>query len=93
MMTIKETIKKLEELRLHCQEYATDRERDGEFDTVWHGDVEALDKVIEIAEKEIPKKIKIDIYSAFCPTCSKNLVGNRNCNYCHNCGQKLDWEG
>lgn len=63
MMTIKETIKKLEELRLHCQEYATDRERDGEFDTVWHEDVQALDIAIKIL-KDIPFSISTEDWEA-----------------------------
>ena len=83
MMKIEEVISQLKHLTLFCASVE---------DKTWGKLVQALDMTIEVLKKEIPKKIKIDIYSAFCPTCSKNLVGNRNCNYCHNCGQKIDWE-
>jgi len=29
----------------------------------------------------------------FCPNCNKRVCGMRGCNYCWNCGQRLDWSG
>ncbi len=103
-MKLNQVVKKLEELQLHCKEMAADRERDGEFDTVWHEDVEALDNAIEIIGKEIPKKIYHKQWNGIngvpydlCPNCKTNLCTtglfpNEKEKYCGVCGQKLDWE-
>ena len=64
---------------------------------------EALDKSMELLEKQIPKKIVDDTvldgdYSgscyerkiAVCPTCN-NIYLTHKQPYCNKCGQALDW--
>lgn len=59
---------------------------------------ETLQSIKEVAEKQIPKKIKISEYESFglfffCPNCGVNIGnGLYKQKYCHNCGQALDWE-
>ena len=49
-----------------------------------------------MADKEIPKKVRVDDDSWFyCPNCKRtfgliNSLGKRNM-YCGECGQMLDW--
>ena len=63
---------------------------------------EALGLAVEALEKQIPKKgIMIgDNYSSVlsCPKCRKPITNVLNIakyepNYCHYCGQALDWSG
>lgn len=58
---------------------------------------EAYQAAIEALEKQIPKKVKnleraVDKYGD-CPLCgtSYQLMIDETIDYCHNCGQRLDW--
>ena len=56
---------------------------------------DAIYVAIEALEKQMPKKRieRIDSYS-YCPKCDAVLSANfYKARYCHNCGQRLDWEG
>lgn len=54
---------------------------------------EALDIAKEAIEKQIPKKPVEE--ATMCPNCGGNIINQAdndyNFNYCHYCGQKLDW--
>lgn len=55
---------------------------------------EAIKIAIEALGKQMPKKRieRIDSYS-YCPKCDAALSANYyKARYCHNCGQRLDWE-
>lgn len=60
--------------------------------------------IVEALEKQTPKKIIEtpafqSYYSAgdesetLCPSCENELEIENQIKYCHDCGQKLDWEG
>lgn len=57
---------------------------------------EAIQCAISALEKQIPKKPILDtIFPSgvrwyLCPVCKHNNI-EKNDNYCHNCGQALDW--
>lgn len=59
---------------------------------------EILQSIKEVAETQIPKKIKISEYEPFgflyfCPNCGVNIENRLyKQKHCHNCGQALDWE-
>lgn len=67
---------------------------------------EVLQSIKEVAEKQIPKKLKGTEVARFgfefiCPNCEEVIAmvwdsvwqkGLFKQNYCHNCGQALDWE-
>lgn len=41
------------------------------------------------------KKATADLTGDCCPSCGKgltNVISGRGYPYCHNCGQKIDWE-
>lgn len=50
-MTIEEIISQLESLRVNSAEFAESEERDGEYNTIWHKDIEAIDEAIKIIKK------------------------------------------
>lgn len=60
----------------------------------------SCDLAISALEKQVPKKA-IETYELgyICPSCkggmiySPNVIDNKHedCNYCNECGQKLDW--
>ena len=63
---------------------------------------QVMDKAIAAAKKTVPQKVKRDPFGAECPHCGGRvilpstytfhgkMVGIR-CDYCHHCGQALDW--
>jgi predicted RNA-binding Zn-ribbon protein involved in translation (DUF1610 family) len=56
---------------------------------------EALDVAIKALEKQIPKK-PLNDYCWHCPNCEEEVYWDTECGqqkfrYCHNCGQKIDW--
>ena len=66
--------------------------------------VEARDMAINALEKQIPKKpeYEADVYAdgklvydyAKCPICGHDFeygINDWGCEYCSDCGQKLDW--
>ena len=63
---------------------------------------EALYMAIQALEKQIPKKPYsdqkglLDSKMWHCPVCKKEVISDWNRDlandYCHNCGQKLDWQ-
>ncbi|MBC8590628.1 hypothetical protein [Wansuia hejianensis] len=53
--------------------------------------------IIELVEKEISKKVlkskgQIIVNQYKCPNCKRQWSGSK-WGYCHECGQKLYWEG
>ena len=65
---------------------------------------EALDVAIQALEKQIPKKLEYEadgyadgelVYDyAKCPICGHDFeygINDWGCEYCSDCGQKLDW--
>lgn len=67
----------------------------------WRGHLEICKLAKSAIEKQTPKKPKQDIYGYYqCPFCMADdyaLMHDSNIadryNYCHNCGQALDWSG
>jgi hypothetical protein len=59
-------------------------------------EIERNEVAIKALEKQIPKKPILDtIFPSgvkwyLCPACKHNNI-EKNDNYCHNCGQALDW--
>lgn len=51
----------------------------------------ALDEAIMLLEKLIPKKPEANSYYYLCPTCGTRRSSRQKHNYCHDCGQALDW--
>lgn len=107
-MTIKEAIKQLIEIK----EYYTP-ERDfsqyGEdYEPITKEDKEAIDIMINVGEKQIPKKVKKEFRTIggaitcfetdICPNCEMDfyiddLGQTMYCDFCPDCGQALDWGG
>lgn len=64
--------------------------------------VQAKHMGIKALEKQIPKKPNFEqkgllgVKMWHCPVCNKEIISDWNKdfanNYCHHCGQKLDWE-
>lgn len=56
----------------------------------------ALDEAAELLEKQVPKEPleiveKVTNWKSWvCPSCG--CMWNLRYNYCHNCGQRIDWE-
>ena len=88
-MTIEEAKEQLWEL-IHDRESFIVGDNDEE---IYRKDIEALEKALEILEKQIPKKPKKGV----CPNCSSRHVyaatlTKAECfEFCGNCGQALDW--
>ena len=64
------------------------------------GTVEELKALKEKNEPKKPylyQKGLLDVKMLHCSVCNKEVISDWNKdllnNYCHNCGQKLDWEG
>lgn len=59
---------------------------------------EALDIAVSALEKQIPKKLKVEVdnrygvrnFYYFCPSCNSFRMERRK--YCSICGQPLDWK-
>ena len=63
------------------------------FDSVvcQHFDIDTLKSLYELAEKQVPMKVKYDKFSDHsCPKCKSN---EQKCgdSFCWKCGQALDW--
>lgn len=99
-MTEQEALDEMCDLRSDIEIHHTD------YDTLWSEEREEAYSMAEWAlEMQIPKKIKFgmnfgDCTSRFICGCGKRIVvkhdrgvmDNHNApNYCHNCGQRLDW--
>lgn len=53
---------------------------------------EAMNMGAEALKKQISKKPKTEpFYGGRCIVCNA-LIPNKSVNYCHDCGQKLEWE-
>ena len=57
-----------------------------------------FDRAIEALDKKIPKKPKIKMLGQdityWCPNCKEEHIvmdSKKGFQYCHHCGQKLDW--
>ena len=94
-MTIEEAKKQLREL-IADRELILDRESFivGDSDEeIYRKDIEALEKALEVLEKQIPKNPKRGV----CPSCGSRhiyaatLMKAECFKYCGDCGQALDW--
>ena len=88
-MTIEEAKKQLWELILDRESFIV-----GDNDEeIYRKDIEALEKALEILEKQMPRKVIRSIYNVrFCPICQGSVWQNRDeSKYCFRCGQALDW--
>ena len=86
----------IEEAREQLKDLIRDRESFivGDNDEeIYRKDIEALEKALEILEKQMPRKVIRSIYHVrFCPTCQGSVWQNRDeSKYCFRCGQALDW--
>jgi hypothetical protein len=55
---------------------------------------ELMEITVDALEKQIPKKVKMtnDLYPmAICPCCESEFIPHTGFEYCHYCGQALDW--
>ncbi len=55
------------------------------------GDLELKVVLSKALEKQIPKKIKRELYWEHCPICDTCIESLFRYNYCGECGQALDW--
>ena len=98
-MTVSEAIEKLKNMRLYMQ--IEDKNNDCKFT---EDDYKANDMAINALEKQIPKKLEYEadgyadgelVYDyAKCPICGHDFeygINDWGCEYCSDCGQKLDW--
>ena len=96
-----EAIEKLKNMRLYMQ--IEDKNNDCKFT---EDDYKANDMAINALEKQIPKKLEYEadgyadgelVYDyAKCPICGHDFeygINDWGCEYCPDCGQKLDWRG
>ena len=104
-MNVKDAIKQLNDLEMHCKENADiDSQHATEDDeySIWEEDVKALDIGIYVLEKQLPKKTITSKYNGvdgikyeMCPGCEYVVYGSRFCKkepFCCKCGQKIDWD-
>ena len=87
----------IEEAREQLKDLIRDRESFivGDNDEeIYRKDIEALEKALEILEKQMPRKVIRSIYNVrFCPICQGSVWQNRyESKYCFRCGQALKWE-
>lgn len=57
----------------------------------WEEMMEVRDTAIEALEKQLPKKPQTSKAYYGCPDCTTIRSLRQKHNYCHNCGQRLDW--
>ena len=87
-MTIKEAREQLEDLIRDRESFIV-----GDDDEIYRKDIEALEKALEVLEKQIPKNPKRGV----CPNCNSRhiyaatLMKAECFKYCGDCGQALDW--
>ena len=85
----------IEEAREQLKDLIRDRESFivGGDDEIYRKDIEALEKALEVLEKQIPKNPKRGV----CPNCNSRhiyaatLMKAECFKYCGDCGQALDW--
>ena len=98
-MTESEAVEKLKNMRLFMQ--IEDDNNDCKFT---EDDYKANEMAIQALEKQIPKKPEYEadgyadgelVYDyAKCPICGHDFeygINDWGCEYCSDCGQKLDW--
>ena len=57
----------------------------------WEEMMEVRDTAIEALEKQLPKKPRTSKAYYGCPDCTTIRSLRQKHNYCHDCGQRLDW--
>ena len=64
-----------------------------ELISITESEHESVRMAIVALEKQIPKKPigSMNVIGVYCPGCKKVWV-NSNYDYCHRCGQAIDWE-
>ena len=86
---------KIEEAKDQLKDLIKDRESflDGQDDEIYRRDIEALEKAVEVLEKQIPKKVKNNGHNIFfCPVCRGSVWQIRDeSKFCFRCGQAIDW--
>ena len=53
--------------------------------------IEQIETAIEALEKQLPKKPQTSKAYYGCPDCATIRSLRQKHNYCHDCGQRLDW--
>lgn len=48
--------------------------------------------IIDALKKQIPQKVIVSGYIAYCPHCKEVLETAESINYCTDCGQRLKWD-
>ena len=79
VMTKEEIIDQLESLKKNSFDFAKSYEKDGETDSIWHADIEALDFAIYLVKNADRK----------CPKCGNWRIEPTD-HFCRICGQKLN---
>ena len=49
-----------------------------------------LEQIMELKERDMPKKIELNAGVPICPVCGRRVV--RCYDFCPDCGQRLQWE-
>ena len=94
-MDEKAAIDTLDEIKYQFEVSLTEAELEEEFALEAQEDnesaVKAIDKAIEVLEKQIAKKPSLVGMQNKCPNidCFESVL--RHFNYCSECGQKIDW--
>lgn len=57
----------------------------------WEEMMEVRDTAIEALKKQLPKEPRISKAYYGCPDCTTIRSLRQKHNYCHDCGQRLDW--
>lgn len=48
--------------------------------------------IVEALKKQMPQKVIVSGYIAYCPHCKEVLETAESINYCTDCGQRLKWD-
>lgn len=90
-MTIEEALERINNMLIYFNQLDANKEE--------KKDIKAFKLAIKALEKQIAKKPIIKPYfdAVCCPICNETIdslsIGNHRDKYCHNCGQKILWEG
>ena len=62
----------------------------------WNQIMDAIRIAVHTLKKEIPKKVNnlkvhVDRITGDCPSCGHRIQNYGDAEYCHKCGNKLDW--
>lgn len=94
-MTNKEAIQIAEE-RIYTSRYNAEMLNNKGLRKINENQVEWLSRIICLAKKQIPKKVKnieekTYVLIGICPNCQVKLNNIISHDYCEECGQAIDW--